>query len=166
MAGSTVRRGNLLRWLHAAEDALLAVALTALVGIAALQIGARLLLDLGWNWVEESSRLLVLWIALLGALAATRERRHIAIDLLPRLLPPLGRRIAWILAQLFAAAVSALMAWGSVDFVLLERDGGATAFGSLPVWVSLLILPAGFALIAVRMLVAACLPPPVDDRVD
>ncbi|MCB1566462.1 MAG: TRAP transporter small permease subunit, partial [Xanthomonadales bacterium] len=46
-------------------------------------------------WSEPVSRLLVLWLALLGGLAATREGKHIAIDALPRLLPPLWRRIAW-----------------------------------------------------------------------
>ncbi len=153
------RRASLLRLLHTLEDGLLALTLSLLVLLAVGQIVARLFFDSGWVWVEPSMRLLILWLAMLGALAATRDGRHIAIDLLPRYLPPLGRRIAWAVGQLFAAVVCALMAWGSVDLVLLERDSAGLAFANLPIWVSLLILPLGFALMALRFTLSAFQPP-------
>jgi len=151
-----------LRWLHRCEDALLALALGLLVLLACGQIVARLVFDAGGVWVEPSMRLVILWITMLGALAATRERRHVAIDLLPRLLPPVPRRLAWAFGQLFAGGLCALLAWGAWALVSLEREGGGVAFANLPVWVSLLILPAGFALMALRFLLTAWQPPPVD----
>jgi TRAP-type C4-dicarboxylate transport system permease small subunit len=153
------RAVRLLRMLHRAEDALLALVLGVLVLLACGQILSRLLFDAGWSWVEPSMRLLILWLAMLGALAATRERRHIAIDLLPRMLPPLGRRLTWALGQLFAAGICVLLGWGSLQLVLLEHESETLAVASLPTWAALLILPLGFGLMALRMLVAALAPP-------
>ena len=55
------------RWLarlHRLEDALLAAMLLALLLLAGLQIGLRLLFDSGLIWAEAVSRLGVLWLAL------------------------------------------------------------------------------------------------------
>lgn len=156
---------SLLRRLHQIEDGLLALALGLLVLLSVGQIVARMAFDAGGVWIEPSMRLLILWLAMLGALAATRDGRHIAIDVLPRLLPPWGRRFAWAVGQLFAALICALMAWGSVDLVLLERESAAEVVSGVSLWVSLLILPAGFSLMALRMLIAATLPPPAEHNV-
>ena len=85
--------------------------------------------------------------------------------MLPRLLPPLGKRIAWAVGQVFAALICALMAWGSVDLVLLEAESAAEVVSGVSLWVPLLILPAGFSLMALRMLIAAALPPPAEHNV-
>lgn len=156
---------GLLRRLHQIEDGLLALALGLLVLLSVGQIVARMAFDAGGVWIEPSMRLLILWLAMLGALAATRDGRHIAIDVLPRFLPPLGRRIAWAIGQVFAALICVLMAWGSVDLVLLERESAAEVVSGVSLWVSLLILPAGFSLMALRMLIAAALPPPAEHNV-
>ncbi len=156
---------RLLRGLHQLEDGLLALALGLLVLLSVGQIVARMAFDAGGVWIEPSMRLLILWLAMLGALAATRDGRHIAIDVLPRLLPPVGKRIAWAVGQLFAALICALMAWGSVDLILLERESAGEVVSGLSIWVSLLILPIGFSLMALRMLVAALLPPPAESNV-
>ncbi len=156
---------RLLRAVHRIEDGLLASTLALLVLIAFGQIIARLLFNTGWQWAGPTERLLILWLAMLGALAATRDNRHIAIDLLPRLLPPFWRRFAWGAGQLFAAVICALLAWGSVDLVLLEYESAGMAVANLPIWVSLLILPLGFSLMALRMLLAAFSAPPVDSDV-
>ncbi len=156
---------RLLRGLHQVEDGLLAVALGLLVLLSVGQIFARMAFDAGGVWIEPSMRLLILWLAMLGALAATRDGRHIAIDVLPRLLPPLGKRIAWASGQVFAALICALMAWGSVDLVLLERESASEVVSGVSLWVALLILPAGFSLMSLRMLVAAMLPPPAEHNV-
>lgn len=157
---------RLLRMLHRIEDGLLALALALLVLLASGQILARLAFDAGEVWVEPSMRLLILWLAMLGALGATREGRHIAIDLLPRLLSPLGRQICWSVGQLFAASICLLMAWASAQLVQLERESAAVAFAALPTWVSLLILPAGFALMALRMTLTGFSAAPAEPRAD
>ena len=95
------------RWLarlHRVEDVLLATLLGALLLLAVAQIGLRLLGGFGFDWAEPLSRAGVLWLALLGALGATRARRNIAIDALPRFLAPVPQRVAWVVAHIAAAA--------------------------------------------------------------
>ena len=50
--------------LHRVEDILLALLLTAMIGLAALQILLRNLFNLGLAWADPTLRLLVLWVAL------------------------------------------------------------------------------------------------------
>lgn len=151
---------RLLRGLHRLEDGLLAALLLLLLLLAVGQIGLRWIADTGWLEGETVQRTLVLWIALLGALGAARERRHLALDLLPRLLPPLGRRIVWALAQLIAAALCAVMAWYGWSLIELEREAPGVLFAGLPSWVGMLIIPFGFAVLVLRFLIAIVLGPP------
>lgn len=147
-------------WLRRVEDALLAALLLALVVLAASQVLQRWLLDGGWTGAEAATRLLVLWLAVLGALAATRERRHVAIDALPRLLGARGQRLLWALGQGFAALFCAAVAWYAVVLVQMEREAPVELFAGLPSWIGMLVLPLAFAAMALRFALSALLPPP------
>ncbi|MFY2764799.1 TRAP transporter small permease [Arenimonas sp. MALMAid1274] len=148
------------RRLHRIEDGLLAGLIAALLLLSVAQIALRLLFDSGLDWAELVSRSGVLWLALIGALGATRSRKHIAIDALPRLLPPLARRLSWIVAQLGAAAVCAAMAWFGIGMIGFELEAPVPFVAGVPSWVPMLIVPAGFGLMAVRFVICAVLPPP------
>ena len=154
------RVSRLLRGLHRLEDGLLAGLLLILLLLAVAQIGLRWIADTGWIEGETVQRSLVLWIALLGALGAARERRHLALDLLPRLLPTWGRRLVWALAQLIAAALCAVMAWYGWSLIELEREAPGVLFAGVPSWVGMLIIPFGFAVLTLRFLIAIALGPP------
>lgn len=137
------------------EDGLAGVLMLLLVAVSSLQILRRLLFHDGWTESEAAARALVLWIGLVGAVAATRERRHVRIDLLARRLPAWGRRIAEGLAAAFTAGICAVMAWQGWQLVQLERAFPEPAFAGLPGWWITLILPAGFAVMALRFLLEA-----------
>lgn len=149
-----------LRWLHRAEDLLLALALLLLVLLAAGQILLRMAFDTGIIWLDPLLRNLVLWVALLGAMVAAREGRHIGLDLFGRMLPPLALRIVRLVTCLSAAGISAVIAWHSLRMVLDEKAMATTAFASVPGWLVQSILPFAMAVIALRLLIAAFLPPP------
>ena len=51
--------------------------LTGMILLATTQILMRNLWDTGLAWADPSLRIAVLWVALLGALAATRDDNHI-----------------------------------------------------------------------------------------
>ena len=151
--GSAMSRWT--RQLHRVEDALLALILLLLLLLAVSQIALREFFDSGLVWSEPVSRLLVLWLALLGGLAATREGKHIAIDALPRLLPPTARRIAWSISQFGAAAICAALAWYSVSMVQMELEAPSYLIAKIPSWLGMLVLPFGFGLMALRFLLSA-----------
>lgn len=146
--------------LHRVEDLVLAAALAALVLLAVVQIGLRTLFDSGVLWLDPLLRILVLWIAMLGAMVAARESRHIGLDLASHALPPSLLRATRLLAFGFAAAVAAVVAWHSLRMVMDEFELGSIAVGVLPVWLAQAILPLAFAVIALRLLLTGIRPPP------
>jgi TRAP-type C4-dicarboxylate transport system permease small subunit len=135
------------------ENATLIGLLGLMVLLAGAQIVSRNLLDLSLIGTDPLLRLLVLWVALLGAVAASREGRHIRVDIVARWLPPRARSAAYALTDLFTVAVCGVLAWQAVRFVLVERASGALAFGQLPGWIAELILPVAFVLIGVRYVI-------------
>jgi hypothetical protein len=93
-----------LRFVHWLEDLLLTLLLSAMIAIAAAQILLRNLFDWNFSWGDPLTRILVLWVGLLGALAASRSNRHISIDLLSPLLRGRVRALVQAGTALFTAA--------------------------------------------------------------
>jgi TRAP-type C4-dicarboxylate transport system permease small subunit len=137
------------------ETGILAALLATMILLAAGQILLRNLYGTGLPWADEALRLLVLWTALFGAVAASREDRHIRIDVLSRFLPPRLRAGVALLLDLFTSAVSGVLAWYSLDFVLDSHRFADTVLNGLPAWAFQAVLPLCFALIAWRYLVWA-----------
>ncbi len=147
------------------EDGLLAGALGAMILLACAQILLRNLWDSGIGWGDPALRVLVLWVTLLGAMAATRQGNHIRIDLLSRYLPDRWRRRGHRLSDLFATLVTALLAWHSGRFVLFEWQDGGVLFGQVPAWACEAIMPLGFGVMALRFATATLLGPPPEAEV-
>lgn len=139
------------RWLHRIENLILALVFAVMLFLAAGQILQRNVTGGGAVWTDELLRNLVLWIALLGAMAASRTTRHIGIDVITRFLPPRLAKAVQSLTMLCTSGICAVIGYYSWVFVRDERTYGGTALGGgVPSWVVLVILPAGFAVIALR----------------
>ena len=69
------------------EDGSLVLILGSMILLAAAQIVLRNFFDVGFIWSDELLRLLVLWLALAGAVAAGRADRQITVAVLDRFLP-------------------------------------------------------------------------------
>ncbi|MEM8983619.1 MAG: TRAP transporter small permease [Pseudomonadota bacterium] len=148
------RLSRLVQWI---EDGALVLVLVGLIGLASLQILLRNGFDTGVAWGDEAIRLMVLWLAMLGAIAASRGDRHIRIDILGRMLPRRLQQAAMLVVDLFTIAVLVVLTWQSVRFV---RDAIAfedTLLDGLPAWWFQLILPVGFGLMAVHQFSIAVL---------
>ena len=141
------------------ENTFLVVTLTALILLAAAQILLRNVFDTGFVWSEELLRLLLLWLAMIGAVAASRQDKHIKIDVLSRFLPPRMRLASQVATAMFASCVCGLIAWHAFRFVAESREFGEVVLVNAPAWWFQAVLPLGFALIAYRyaVLTLACL---------
>lgn len=132
------------------EDIALVTVLAAMILLAIGQVALRNVWGSGLAWADPLLRILVLWIALLGAMAATRDKNHISIDVLSKFLPGYLKKPAQFLTYMFTAGICALMAWQGERLVLLDYREATTAFASIPAWVCELILPFGFGIISLR----------------
>jgi TRAP-type C4-dicarboxylate transport system permease small subunit len=136
--------------LHRVEDGALALLLGAMILLAPAQIAMRTLFDASIAWGDPMLRMLVLWVGLLGALAASRGDRQIRVDVLSRLASPRLAAAAAVMTAAFTAGVAGLVAWHAARLVLSEYAFGGTAFAGVPVWLCLSVVPFAFALIALR----------------
>ena len=134
------------------ETALMSVLLLGIVGLSSLQIVLRNVFSYALFWADDLIRLAVLWLAVVGALAASRDGRHIAIGIVPRYFPQAWHKPAALIASGFATLVSAILAWHAGRFVLDSYRFGDTVFGDLPAWAFQLVMPVGFALICWQFL--------------
>ncbi|MAI25258.1 MAG: TRAP transporter small permease [Myxococcota bacterium] len=138
--------------LHRVEDAFLALLLTVMVVLAPLQILLRNVFDQGIPWADPLIRVLVLWVGLMGAVAAARGDRHISIDAVSRMVSPRARAGIGLVTSCFTTVVCALVAWHSGRFVWDEKTYGSVAFSGIPAWMLEVVIPFAFALIAIRYL--------------
>ena len=146
------RLRTFLVWL---ENGFLVGLLLVILVAANTQILLRNLFEFAIVWIDPFLRITVLWLALMGAMVATREGSHIAIDALTRFLPR-----AWCLRMdrfihAIGALVCVLIAYYSALLVQLEYGDGLYAFASVPVWLCEAIMPLAFAIMALRFLVSA-----------
>jgi TRAP-type C4-dicarboxylate transport system permease small subunit len=132
------------------ENTLLSLLLAGMIGLAALQIVLRWS-DLGsLVWGDEAIRLMVLWIAMVAGIAAAREDRHIAIDVLSRFLGARSKAFTAVIADLFTAGVCLALAWYGWGMLRFAIEDGDVFFGNLPAWFFQSIIPVAFALMAYR----------------
>ena len=132
------------------EAALITILLTLMILTAFSQIVLRNFFASGIDWGDALVRYLVVWVAFIGAAIATREGKHITIDLLSRWLTGGGRIAVQALACFFSAVICALLTLAAIKFIWFEAQMGGTAFLKLPVWVPELIMPVTFGLMTLR----------------
>jgi TRAP-type C4-dicarboxylate transport system permease small subunit len=142
-----------LEALHRLEDGVLALLLLAMIVLASTQIFLRNFFDATVAWGDPLLRIMVLWVGLLGALAASRSNQQITVDVLSRLLRGRLHGIAQALACVFTSGVCGLLAYHAGRMVASDREAGVVAVAGLPAWPFQLVLPFAFGLIALRYLI-------------
>ena len=133
-----------------AEDALLVALLGGMTLLAFGQIVLRNFFGIGFIWTDEALRLLVLWLAVAGAVAASRSDKHINIAVLDRFLSGRARAAKDVLIHGFTAVICGIVCWQGFLFVRTSHEFGDLLLGDVPAWILQAVLPAGFGLICYR----------------
>lgn len=133
------------------EDGLAATALAVMTIIPLVEIVLRRTAGIGIPGAGPIVQHLVLWVGFLGAAIAAREGRLLSLatgSLVPEGWP---RRVAQVIAATIGAGVSSILAVAAVEFVQSEREVASSFAAGIPTWMAELVLPVGFAVIAVRL---------------
>jgi C4-dicarboxylate transporter, DctM subunit len=142
------------------ERALVTLLLLAMILLPAASTLSRRLWDRELLGSAVLAQHITLWVGFLGAMLATLTGRHLALSTLDVVPAGWPRRAAAFFGQAVSAATCALMAWASLTLVRAEWHGLAqVAFGIREAW-SELVMPAGFALMALRFAWRADAPGP------
>jgi len=137
------------------ENSTLVGLLVSMMVLAVGQIVLRQVFNTGFIWADELIRLIVLWLAMVGSVAAARDNRHIRIDVLSHLLSDNAIRYVRGVVDLFAAAVCAVIAWHAWRYLQLEIEFEDTVLVDTPAWIAHIVLPAAFALVSYRFVVGS-----------
>lgn len=132
------------------ETVFLSVALSVMAGALFAQVVMGFL-GTSMAWVNELSMYLMVWSMCVGASAATRGRRHIAIGLISDRLRGVPARVtggaAALICVLFCASAFKL----GLDYVMMACTLGQRGVAlKLPLWIVYAALPLAAALMAVR----------------
>ncbi|MGB2023891.1 MAG: TRAP transporter small permease, partial [Litorivicinaceae bacterium] len=105
-------------------------------------------------WHTEAVVYLILAATLLGLPYVQKLRGHVNVDLVPMLLPPVGRKILMVVSFLAAILVLAIMTFYSAELVYLSYSKGWTSdtVWGPPLWIPYLTMPIGFGLFALQLL--------------
>lgn len=132
------------------EDALLVILLFATMLIACAQIILRNGFSSGLSWADPALKMLVLYLTIVGSVVATRENKHLSIDVLSKFLPDKLNRIVQKFTHGFAALICFFMAFYSIELLRISLEFNDRTFSNIPVWILQLIMPLGFGLMSLR----------------
>jgi len=137
------------------ENYLLFLLVMAMLGLSVSQIFLRNFFDFGIVWAESLTRLLVFLATMIASMVAARSLQHIRIDLIERYGSDSLKKIIPSAIHLLTALLCAFLVYYSSQFLLFEFDDGTEAFAGIPNWVFIVLMPIGFAIMALRYLLHA-----------
>jgi TRAP-type C4-dicarboxylate transport system permease small subunit len=141
--------------------------LVGALALAAAAWGAVLallwLLPNGLVWSQTIALALMLWVGMIGASLATRERRHLALDIGPRALPERARPYATAVGYLITSLFCLLLVVLSIESVRrhlgdwqdTDWAGGVLIGTPIPKWIAFLAIPYGFIAMSIRFVAEA-----------
>ena len=139
------------------ETGLLCLVVAMMIGLAILEIVMRYGFNKNLLWKHLMLQNLTLWLCFLGAALASSEKKHISIDVLSRILPENTTRYISYIIDFLSLIVVSILAYYGFDFLTKEQESPATLIGSIPLWWTKIIIPIGFILIGVHLLLQICI---------
>lgn len=116
------------------------------------EIALRRLLSVGIPGSIPFVQHLTLWVAFLGAALAAREGKLLALATGTFIPEGPVRRAAEVFAATVGAAVSAVLCRAAIALVVGEHEFGTEIAAGVQAWVAQLVLPAGFGIVALRLI--------------
>ena len=145
--GWLTRTSALFRW---GEDSLAGLTLLLMAVLPVAEIALRVLFNTGIPASSTYVQNLTLWVGFSGAVLAAREDSHLTFLLGRDLFPQGTHSYCVALIAMVSTAVAAGLSWAALDFVRADLQSPVVIAGWLPTWAIEAILPASFAVMAIR----------------
>jgi TRAP-type C4-dicarboxylate transport system permease small subunit len=154
---------------RAAMDALY-LACVVIAGVSLVLISAvipwgvytRYVMNSAASWPEPMAVLLTIVLTFFGAAACYRFGLHMNVTLVVGMLPPRGRRVVDVAAELLMALMGLFMAVKGTGLVEATWSNTIAAFPSLSVGVTYLPIPIGGVILLLFVIERLTLGPPID----
>ncbi len=141
------------RFLVRMEKVLTMLFLTCMVMVAFGQVAIRNLFGIGYVWMDESVRVLTLWLIFLGAGVASEYARHIRMDVLLITISERAKHNVNVMANIFIMVVCMGFFVASIKHVLYQFHSSVQlVLTGIPDWITSLVVPYFFAITVFRSL--------------
>lgn len=144
------RWNQLDEFISRVEKTLVVFLLSLMILVAFLQIVLRNFFATGLSWGDVLVRYLVLWVGFIGAALATREGKHITIEVFSRWVSGRGEIYLKAIAQLCSLCICGLLTYAAIKFINFEVQMESTTFLGIPAWILEFIIPMTFGLMTFR----------------
>jgi TRAP-type C4-dicarboxylate transport system permease small subunit len=128
--------------------------LAAAVLVVCQMIVMRYFLKASTVWQTEFVVFSLVAAMFLGAAQVLRDRGHVGVDLLPAALPARSRKMLQVVAAILSLAFLCLLGWSAWAYFHEAWTRGWTTetVWALPLWIPLLPMPVGIAMIILQYL--------------
>lgn len=119
------------------EEYILAVLFAAMVVITAVNVFTRYCLAYTFSWAEQVTRILFVWITMVGVSLAGLQGKHLKVTALNMVLPKKTGKIVLFIGNIISAIFGVIIAYYIFSLILnmLEYAQTFSAVPWLPVWV-------------------------------
>ncbi len=149
-----IKRLNLFSKIAKFDEIIAGLCLSAMILIVLTQIFLRNFFQTGIGGADPLVRHLVLWVVFLGAGIAAKDNGHIKIDLISKKMPRKLSKVIEFMVAIFSTCVLGILIYAAMSFVTMEyNDNLKIPLLNIPVWTMEVIIPVGYAIVAIHMVI-------------
>ncbi|MBM3375845.1 MAG: TRAP transporter small permease [Betaproteobacteria bacterium] len=116
-------------------ELLIVACLVAMVIMVFGNVMLRFTMNTGILISEEMSRYCFIWLIFIGAMAAMREKTHVGVDILIRILPHVGKKACLLLSESLMLMINCLFFIGTWKMHELQVTNVSVVVGLSMIWV-------------------------------
>jgi len=135
------------------EKGLIILILFLLIVLSFGQVVARNIFKVGYMWLDEITRCIVLWMAFIGGALCSEYARHMRIDIVLHLVKGTKKRVIEIIGNVFIMVICSFLLVASINHIKYQMESSVQLMlQGVPDWVISLIIPYFFAVTILRAL--------------
>ena len=140
-----------MRWLEHLEEGLITFLMAAMTLVTFMQVVARYVFNYSFVWALELTGVMFAWLIFTGMSYGVRVGAHIGVDAVVKSLGSGAARVVGIVATTLCIIYASIVTVGGYQYVRKMYDVGIL-MQDIPIqqWIPRVILPLGFALLALR----------------
>ena len=116
-------------------ELLIVVAMVAMVGMVFGDVVLRYGFNSGIDISEEMSRYCFIWLTYVGAIVAMRDKAHVGVDVVIKMLPRAGKKVCLFLSESLMLMINVLFFIGTWKMHELQVTNVSVVVGLSMIWV-------------------------------
>ena len=118
------------------------------------QVFGRYLFNYSISWTEETAKFAQIWVIFIGAGIAMRRGLHVAVDVLPSMLPLGPARTVSVVVAAGCLGFLGLVVLGSLPLIELGWMFETSPVLQVPMWIIYLCIPIGAIYFAIEIVLS------------